>query len=300
MTRCNDQIGRQPRVLVCWPAAYLLLFILLAPCPRAGAQQIQLAIGLAIGSAAGPPGGTADIPFTLTDPTITAVGAGLFVTFPAGTLDALSINLPEDCVIAQRLATTHILAAIRLNRPPGGQGFDLEVAPNPNAPGSPNLPIDTGEIATCTFRIPESATLGSVTTLTASNVLVTDANLQRLDATGENGEVTVALVTPTPTVTNTPVEATNTPTATNTPVQPTNTPTATNTPVNTPTATNTPVQATATTTRTSTPVATNTSAAGFGEGGGCSIAASGGADASPLAWLIVPAALLLRRRRAQR
>ena len=307
MTRRNDQMRCQPRVSVAAPMAYLLVFALLAVAPRVGAQQVELAIG----SAAGPPGGTADIPFTLTDPTDTAAGAGLFVTFPAGTLGSLSINVPDACVIAQRLASTHILAAVRLNQPPGSQGFDLEVTVNPSAPGSPNLPIGTGEIATCTFDIPDTATLGDTTTLAASNALATTGNNQSLPATGQNGEVAVALVTPTstatisPTPTNTSGPPTQTPT--NTPVQPTNTPTNTRTntpgqPTNTPTATNTPVQPTNTPTaiRSRTPTPTNPSGGGGGGGGGCNIAASNGADVSPLAWLIVPAAVLLRRRRPRR
>jgi hypothetical protein len=286
----SDGITRQPRMSVGAPAVFLLLLILLAVCPTAGAQQIQLAIG----SASGPPGGTAGIPFTLTDPTNTGVGAGLLVLFPAGTQDALSINLPNDCTIAPRLSDTHILAAVRLNEPPGGQGFDLEIAPNPNAPGSPNLPIGTGDIATCIFHIPDGSGLGVTTTLTANSVLVSNANAQALPATGVNGAVTVALVTPT--ATSTMVGPTNTPTATRTStVQP---------PTNTPTPTNTspPPTSTATATRTKTPVGptpTNTIASGGGGGGGCTIAAPGSPDASPMVWLIVPAALLLWRRRGR-
>lgn len=290
----SDGMTRQLRMSVGAPAAYLLV-LLLAVCPTAGAQQIQLAIG----SASGPPGGTAGIPFTLTDPTNTGVGAGLLVLFPAGTQDALSINLPNDCTIASRLAATHILAAVSLNQPPGGQGFDLEIAPNPNAPGSPNLPIGTGDIATCIFHIPNGSGIGVTTTLTANSVLVSNASAQTLPATGANGLVTVGLVTPTPTATKTltptSVIPTNTPTHTAPPI-PTNTATPVPPPSNTPTRT-----ATATATRTNTPVGgtTPTPIPQGGGGGGCTIAASGSPDAGPLAWFIVPAALLLWRRRAR-
>ena len=297
MTWHSDGMRRQPSVAVGAPVIYLLLLILLAVCPEAGAQQIQLAIG----SASGPPNGTAGVPFTLTDPTNTGVCAGLLVLFPAGTQDALSIDLPNDCTIAPRLANTHILAAVRLNQPPGGQGFDLEVAPNPNAPGSPDLPIGTGDIATCVFHIPNTAQLGSSTTLTANSVLVSDKNAQMLPAVGVNGAVTVGVVTPTPTSTTTPTPTntlpppTNTPTPTKTVPPPTNTPTPTNT-LPPPTNTRTP---TPTATRTNTPQGGTPTVRPPGGGGGCAIAAPSGADVSPLTWLVVPAALLLWRRRAR-
>lgn len=290
MSRRSDEVERQPRVSLGVRTVYLPLVILLALCPRVGAQQIQLTIG----TASGPPGGTAGVPFSLTDPTNAAVGAGVFVLFPGGTQDALSIDPPNDCTIAQRLASTHILAAVRLNEPPGEQGFDLEVAPNPNAPGSPNLPIGTGAMASCTFHVPATAQLGSTTTLTANSVLVSDANAQTLPATGVNGEVRVALVTPTPTAT-----------VTRTPVPPTNTPTSTTAPTNAPTRTfTTALTATPTAPRTNTPgspTPTKTvQSGGNGGGGGCTIAAPNSADVSPLAWLVVPAAALLWRRRARR
>jgi hypothetical protein len=172
-------------------------------------------------------------------------------------------------------------------------------------------PIGNGDLVTCAFQIPSDATLGTVPlTVASGSVLVSDKDAHTLPATGVDGEVTIALVTPTPTSTNTPVQPTSTPTATNTTVQPTNTPTntRTNTPVQaaTSTPTNTvgapTITATATRTRTpSGPTPTNTGggAAPFSNGGGCNIAASGSADVSPLAWLIVPAALFLGRRRTR-
>jgi len=293
MNRRNHEMNHQPKVV---RTVYLLLVILLAVTARAGAQQIQVTIG----DGSGPPGGTATVPISLTDPTNTGVGAGLFVLFPAGTQDALSIDLPGGCTIAQRLADTHLLAVVPLiNQPPGSQGFDLEIGVNPNAPNSPNLPIGSGDIASCVFQISDASQLGSSTTLTADSVLVSDANAQTLPATGVNGEVSVGLQTPTPTptitLTPTPAPPTNTPsaTATNTSPPPTNTPTRT--PTTPPTLTPTP-----TATRTNTPGSPAPTVAPSGGGGGCTIASQSNSDASPLAWLVLPAAALLWRRRAGR
>jgi MYXO-CTERM domain-containing protein len=264
-----------------------VMFLILAILLAASGSHAQVTV--AVGDGSGAPDGTASVTSTLTGGEDKAALVQYDVVFDT---NVLAIQT-SDCVLAPRLDATHTLQVFL----PQPDRLRVEVL-------DLTFPIATfsdGDLATCTFQINANASLGT-TPLTMENLEVADNSVPPavLPSTKGDGVVTIALVTPTPTVTNTPVEATNTPTATNTPVQPTNTPTATNTPVNTPTATNTPVQATATTTRTSTPVATNTSAAGFGEGGGCSIAASGGADASPLAWLIVPAALLLRRRRAQR
>jgi hypothetical protein len=292
MTRRSFQQGRQQRSKVVLAMCSGLLILLAAVFP-AQAQQIQVTIG----TASGAPGGTADVTVTLTDPAGTAVGAGLFVTFPAGTLGALSIDAKNDCVIASRLGTTHILAANALNLPPGGQGFDLEIAVNPLAPGSPNLPIGTGDLATCAFHIPDTAQLGTSVTLTAGSVVVSDANAQPLAASGVNGEVAIAPAVP---GTNTPTHTIggNTPTPTP-PVPPTSTKTVpVNTPTDTPTSPPPPTK-----TKTQGPTPTNTGSAALhtgGGGGGCNIMAEESGPASPCLWLVIPAALLMWRRRSSR
>ena len=240
---------RRSRVVV--TTAYLMSFLFLAAAGVAVAEAPAVEqIVVAIGNGTGAPGGTADVTITLTDPTGQGTGAGVFVLFPAGTLGALTIDPAGDCVIAPRLASLDIFSALPLtNLPPGGQGFDLEIAANPFAKhctgdptqvcssngdcataggtcatksctGDPThacnsnadcdsvggtcatifVPLGTGDLATCTFHIPEIAEPGTVT-LTADSVLVSDASGTHLPASGSNGQVTIALATPTPTAT---------------------------------------------------------------------------------------------------
>lgn len=287
MSRPRAQLRHQRAMRL--PSICFGVLVLLAAMSHAEAQVIELTIG----TASGAPGGTADVTFTLTDPTGTVVGAGLFVAFPAGTLGALSIDPKNDCVIASGLTSTHMLAANPLNLPPGGQGFDLEVAVLTDAPGSPNLPIGTGDLATCTFHIPDTAQLGSSVELTGTMSLVSFANAQTLPLPDVSGAVNIVpAATPTSTVppgstpTNTiPVAAT----PTSTPLVPTSTPKPANT--NTPVPTNTRAAAT------STP---GVAPQAVGGGGGCSIAEPMPASSAALVWLVVPATLLLRRRRLGR
>jgi hypothetical protein len=280
-------------------AAALLALAVVINAPAAGADVV-----VSVAGGAGVPGGTASATFSLTGGGGNVATVGFDVLFDTNVLAIQTSN----CTLAPRLTTTHTLSVFL---PQAGRLrlgiFDL----NP-----PLNSFDDGDLATCTFDISATAALGDTQlTMVLGADAVSDNSVPPvvLPSTGANGAITVASALPTstvsPTATNTPVQPTQTPTntqgqqATNTPTSTrTNTPGGggpTNTPTNTPQgqATSTP---TATRTRTPTgPTPTNTSGT-FGEGGGCNISASSGADVGPLAWLIVPAALLLRRRRAQR
>jgi hypothetical protein len=268
-------------------AALFLTCAILLPASGSYAQ-----VTVAVGDGFGAPGGTASATSTLTGGDDKAALVQYDVVFDTNVLDIQT----TDCVLAPRLVATH---SLQVFLPQSGR-LRIEVL-------DLTFPIATfsdGDLATCIFHINADASLGT-TPLTMENLEVADNSVPPavLPSTEGDGVVTIALVTPTATVTNTPVQPTNTPT--NTPGQPTITPTTTPVgPTNTPTNTSGPPTNTPTATGTRTPTGptpTNTSGGGGGGGGGgCAIAASSGGDVSPLAWLIVPAALLLRRRRARR
>jgi len=315
MMRRNVEPKRWSITPWCAPAMCLVILCCIGGRP-AWAQGLTLTLSNGVGL----PGGTAEVTLSLSGDTGQAVGAGLYVLFPAGTLGALDIDPPNDCTLAARLSGTHLLGAQRLlGLPPGGQGFDLEVSTNPPMV---NL-LGNGDLATCVFHIPAEAALG-VITLATDSVLVSDTAAKILPATGVNGAVTIVSVLPTSTPTNsvtptstptgpTPTVTPTGPTPTSTPTGPTATKTATGltaTPTVTPTATPTVATSTPTTppspTRTNTPTAptatpTNTSGAApssHGGGGGCSIAAADTAHGGMLILLVIPALLLISRRRA--
>lgn len=272
-------------------ASLLMLGVLV----RGSAASGQVSV--AVGNATGAPGNPASVTMTLTGGDGKVAAVGFDVLFDVTVLDIQT----SDCVIAPRLAATHVLTPFL---PQAGRlrlGI-LDLVPPPD-------PFDDGDLATCTFHINMNAPLG-VIPLAMENLEVSDNSVPPvvLPSTPVNGAITVALVTPTPTGTNTPTPTqtppTNTPTATatNTLPPPTNTNTPTRTPTSVPTATAT-ATATRTATRTNTPggpTPTNTVRSGGGGGGGCTIAGQGSADVNPLAWLIGPVAAVLWRRRAKR
>jgi len=301
MKQMNTVTQRQRAEISGPVAAALLALALLINAPAAGADVV-----VSVAGGIGVPGGTASATFSLAGGGGTVATVGFDVRFDTNVLAIQTSN----CTLAPRLTATHTLSVFL---PEAGRLrlgiFDL----NP-----PLNSFDDGDLATCTFDISSTAALGdSQLTMVLGPDAVSDNSVPPvvLPSTGANGAITVASVLPTstvsPTATQTSMPPTSTPTGTltNTPGGPTSTPTSTRTstpggptitPTNTPPgpATSTP---TATRTRTPTgPTPTNTTGAGgFGEGGGCNIAASGGADVSPLAWLIAPAALLLGRRRGR-
>jgi hypothetical protein len=256
--------------------AVLLTLIMVVRASAAGAQ-----VTVAVGEAAGPPGGSASVTSTLAGGGGNVATVGFDVLFDVNILDIQT----SDCVIAPRLSATHTLAVF-LPQPGRLRLGVFDLVPPLNT-------FDDGDLATCTFQINTSAPLG-ITQLSMQNLEVSDASVPPvvLPSTAVNGAVDVSLVTPTPT--STPTQApTNTPTNTVPPNTPTSTPTNT-VPPNTPTPTITP-------TNTAAPTATKTiSILPFlGGGGGCQIRAS---DRSSAGWLaLIPAiGLLAMRRRSRR
>jgi len=277
------------------------VLVLAAALPARG-QQTQLAI---IGGAA-PPGGMLTVTLRMTGGEGVAVGAGLDVLIPV-VLGAPTLDPASDCTIAPRLQNTHILSARFFTNPPGARRLGLEVATNPP---SINL-LGDGDLINCVFHIPAEASLGTTITLTAdpASVLVSDAQARPITAVGIDGQIEVALVTPTPTATETgPAEPTSTSTPTTTsPLPPTQTRTQTPLASSTPTTTVTaPVQPSSTPTGTRTPMRTTTQVITptrtqapvvRGGDGGCAIGPTAGAGGTPLLWAILPAVALVRRRR---
>jgi len=277
-------------------AAAVLLVMCSALVARAQVQVI-----VTVGNGSGVSGGTADVPVSVANTGGVVVTVGFDLLFD----DALLDSQATTCQIAARLGNRSVTTFSS----PGRLRFlltDLMLRP-----------IDDGEIATCTFRIRGTAAVDATTDLILQNLDVDDNSVpsMRLPSNGVNGSVAVQAAptevptaTPTETVpppTNTPVPPTNTPLPpTNTPVPPTNTPIPpTSTPVP-PTSTAVPPTSTKVPpTSTRVPAtATNTVAAGSGGGGGsgCTIAAPRSGAVGSAVWLIVPAALLVCRRRRVR
>ena len=121
MKRRNVEPRRRSITRLCAPAVYLVVLLCSVGSRSAKAQPIVLALGSGIGL----PGGTASVTVSMSGDTGRAVGAGLLVLFPAGTQGALTITPQTDCTLAPRLVGNHVLAALPLTLPPGGQGFDL-------------------------------------------------------------------------------------------------------------------------------------------------------------------------------
>jgi Cohesin domain len=294
MYRKQWQVARKTRSIgFGYPITLVVLALGLLTQVSAARAQISVATGNGIGA----PGDTASVTMTMTGSSGNVAQLNFDIVFD---VDVLSINT-TDCTIAPRLAATHSLSPF-IPQPGRLRLGVLDLT----------FPLDTfgdGDLATCTFHISGDAQLGTTTPLTMENLEVSDDSAPPavLPSTPVDGEIEIAIVTPTNTPTNTPVTPpTNTPTATptNTPVTPptnTATATATRTPTTPVPPTNT---ATATATRTNTPIVPTPTSTGVpvvgGGGGGCSIAASDRTAASPLGWLIVPAALLFWRRRSKR
>ncbi|MFQ5667064.1 MAG: hypothetical protein ACE5I7_11605 [Candidatus Binatia bacterium] len=229
----------------------------------------------------------------------------------------------KDPRLAVQILSATLPVTVRPPDPAPMRRLRLAVLPPTQVP----IPtFDDGVVATCTFQVPDTAELGPQT-LTSD-----DARLNAGDALGqllpaeavlEPGSV-VAPPTPTPTgPTGTPtpvVTETETPAATPATETPTDTPvvtvspsnTPTNTPMNTPTVkegtatpantptntlvpTRTATSVPPTATRTNAPQATATKKGGGG--GGCTVTAVETGRGGAFVWFVVPAALLLWRRR---
>jgi uncharacterized repeat protein (TIGR01451 family) len=218
------------------------------------ATNTPLTIHINLGTGTGLPGHSVPITASLVTSGLQVAAAGNDITFDN---TALSLNI-ANCVAnpsLMRMVSGGVVGTV-------GNLTTMRIL----VIGAPlnTDPIPDGPLYTCTFDILGSAS-PAVYPLTALNFVAQDPNGVNLSpVTGANGSITVTLVGPTATVTNTPTitltpsvtaTATDTPTATNTPTD-TATATATNTATDTPTGI-------PTATPTDTPTATPTNTATF-------------------------------------
>jgi uncharacterized repeat protein (TIGR01451 family) len=225
-----------------------------------------LAPRIELGSGIGLAGGTVAITTSLTNNGFLVAGTGNDITFLNS---ALSLD-PANCVVNPALGKVIAASIVATDATTSTVRVFVQ------GPPINNNPIPDGPLYTCTFGIVAGASPDTYA-LVNSNTIAQDPTGANLTfVSGGDGSVTVVLVLPTstpsdtPTVTPTPTDtptATETPTITETPTStatPTDTPTQTPTVTNTSTPTNTPtVTPTDTPTHTATPTLTFTPTSTF-------------------------------------
>jgi MYXO-CTERM domain-containing protein len=214
-------------ILSAGAAAITLGGVLLLAAPSNSGQIAQLVVGEGTGT----PGGTAAVIVSLVNDTEESVSADLDILFPTDLVEFIPpVNM--NCVIAERLASTHTLAG-SLPAPGGILRFAI-------FDQTGLTPLDNGDLATCNFHVLEGAPTGTAA------LTVDFAGMVPVE--GLDGAIIIGDATPTPTITVTPpvvATATNTmvgpspPTATNTMGNGGGTPTVTRTATVGQTATNT-------------------------------------------------------------
>lgn len=164
---------------------------------------------IAIEGSTGVPGGSAAAVVSLADDDAgDVVSASVTIDYPDTQLTAD----PGDCVLAERLGSSHRLVASSS----GAGMLILMVAPETGTP-----PLGNGALASCVFGIALGAPAGTAA-LELADTDVRDATGAPIEVATADGAIIIDAPAATPTVTNTPAS-----TPTNTPPGPTDTPTAT-------------------------------------------------------------------------
>lgn len=166
----------------------------------------------------GIPGGTVNVTFAVTNnsssnPSLVACAAGITMDFDHDLVTFSGLARPPRCTVDPRLGSTHVISGP--GDPDGTGVFDTDVFANPIGE---NSTLGNGNIATCAFNIDIGAPVGTTALMfvvppdsflnTCQEGAPHIANINLV-----NGEIVIALPTPTFTVTATP---TTVPTATRT------------------------------------------------------------------------------------
>jgi hypothetical protein len=184
--------------------AVIVLGVVVSGAAVASARAAELAV---VGGT-GAPGASVAVTLRLTGSDTRAVNAGADIAFVSSSVSVAF----ENCSIASRLQTTHLLAGRLL--PSGALNLEIVLLGTPVDPP----PLGDGDLASCTFQILPGAPAGP-SALTIQGPLLGDKEGAELPVSVSNGSIQIG-GGPTPTATETPKPPTGTPgTPTRTPTR---------------------------------------------------------------------------------